>query len=192
MNASEQLMNEDEIYLPELDDIELDVVLAAAVDLELDIMDFCISQLEVKEAVTDDMSVEEDEFLVSLHHFTKVKGLTYQLWMWPQILDDKTADEEEDTVNDKHSTEQSSGNVDQSPRVQYLLIDNKDHSWPVQSQKDIIEIVSRCLKEAKKLKSAHTVKIMTQLTTDAEYVKLHAYYLANNHTKKPAQTQVLQ
>ena len=37
---SEQLMNEDEMYLPELDDIQPDVVLAAAVDLKLDIKDF--------------------------------------------------------------------------------------------------------------------------------------------------------
>ena len=66
------------MYLPELDDIKPDVVLAAAVDLELDIMDLCISQLEVKEAVTDDMSVEEDEFLVSVHNFSEVKALTYQ------------------------------------------------------------------------------------------------------------------
>ena len=33
-------MNEDEMYLPELDDIQPDVVLAAAVDLKLDIKDF--------------------------------------------------------------------------------------------------------------------------------------------------------
>ena len=39
------------MYLLELDDIELDVVLAAAVNLKLDTMDCCISQLEVKEAV---------------------------------------------------------------------------------------------------------------------------------------------
>ena len=69
--------------------------------------------------------------------------------------------------------------------MQYLLADDEDHGRPVQSQKDIIEIVSRCLKEAKKLKSARSVKIMTQLTAVAEYVKLHARYLANNRTTKP-------
>ena len=102
--------------------------------------------------------------------------------MWPQIHDDETADDEEDTVNDENLTEQSSGNVEQSPGVQYLLI---DHGRPVQSQKDIIKIVSRCLKEAKKLKSACTVKIITQLTAVTEYVKLCAHYLAKNHTKNP-------
>ena len=70
-----------------------------------------------------------------------MKALSYQFWMWPQILDDKTADEEEDTVNDENSTEQSSGNVDQSPRVQYLLINDEDHGRPVQSQKEIIETI---------------------------------------------------
>ena len=139
------------MYLLELDDIMPDVVLAAAVDLELDIMDFCISQLEVKETVMDDMCVEEDKFLVSLHHFTELKALTYQFWMWPQNHDDETSDEEEDTVNDENSTEQSSGNIDQSPGVQYLLIDDEDHGMPVQSQKDIIKIMSRCLKKAKKI-----------------------------------------
>ena len=134
----------------------------------------------------DDMSVWEDEFLVSLHHFTEVKALTYQFWMWPQILDDKTADDEEVTVNDENSTEQSSGNVDQSPGVQYLLIDDEDHGRPVQSQKDIIEIMSRCLKETKKLKYVHTVKIMTQLTTVAEYVKFHAHYWQITAQESPA------
>ena len=35
------------------------------------------------------------------------------------------------------STEQSSGNVDYSPGVQYLLADDEDHGRPVQSQKDV-------------------------------------------------------
>lgn len=177
-------MDQDEMYLPELDDIEPDVALAAAVDLEMDIIDFCISQLEVEMAVTDEMNVEEDEFLVSLHHFTKVKGLAYQFRT--QIYDGEIADDDEEaTINAEESMEQVSGICNQLPGAQYLLMDDEDHGRPIQPQKDIIEIVSRCLKEAKKLKSARTIKIMTQLTAVAEYVKLRAHYFANNRSTKP-------
>ena len=35
------------------------------------------------------------------------------------------------------------------------------------------------------MKSQHTVKLMTQLTAVAEYVKLHGHYLTNSHSSKP-------
>ena len=41
------------------------------------------------------------------------------------------------------------------------------------------------LEGSQKIKICTTGKIMTQLTTVAEYVKHCAHYLANNHTKKP-------
>ena len=53
------------------------------------------------------------------------------------------------------------------------------------TNKNIFEIVSRSLKETKKLKSMHTVKMMTQLTVVSEYVKLRTHYLANNQSSKP-------
>ena len=81
--------------------------------------------------------------------------------------------------------EQVAGIYNQLPRAQYLFMDDEDYGRPVQPQKDVMDIVSRCFKKAKKLKSAHTMKIMTQLTTVAEYVKLHTCYLANNHSIKP-------
>ena len=68
-------------------------MLAAAVDLESDIMDFCLNQLEVETVVIDEMNVDVDKFLVSLHHFTKVKRLTYRFWIWPQIYNSKTDDD---------------------------------------------------------------------------------------------------
>ena len=49
-----------------------------------------------------------------------------------------------------------------------------------QPKKDIFQIMSRSLKEAKKLKLMHTVKIMTQLTAVTEYVKLHAHYVSGS------------
>ena len=81
--------------------------------------------------------------------------------------------------------EQVAGIYNQLPRAHYLFMDDEDYGRPVQPQKDVMDIVSRCFKKAKKLKSAHTMKIMTQLTTVAEYVKLHTCYLANNHSIKP-------
>ena len=53
-----------------------------------------------------------------------------------------------------------------------------------QSGKDILQIVSRSLKETKWLKSQHTVKVMSQLTAVAEYVKLCTCYLSNNNSSK--------
>ena len=147
-----------------------------------------MNQLEVETVVIDEMNVDEDKFLVSLHHFTKVKRLTYWFWIWPQIYNSKTDDDDDDdeaTINDEDLMEQVAGIYNQLPRAQYLFMDDEDYGRPVQPQKDVMDIVSRCFKEAKKLKSAHTMKIMTQLTTVAEYVKLHTCYLANNHSTKP-------
>ena len=56
--------------------------------------------------------------------------------------------------------------------------DDKDEQEP---RKDILKIISDTLKEGMKLKSTCTVKITTQLTAVAEYVKLHARW-ARVHT----------
>ena len=64
---------------------------------------------------------------------------------------------------------------------EWLLVDDEDES---KGKEDILKIVSAAMKEAKKLKSAHTVKIATQLTAVAEYVKLHTRYRANPQCTK--------
>ena len=43
----EQLMDENEMCWPEVDDIEPDSILEAANDLRVDILDLCINQLDV-------------------------------------------------------------------------------------------------------------------------------------------------
>ena len=65
---------------------------------------------------------------------------------------------------------------------EWLLVDDEDED---KGKKDILKIVSAAMKEAKKLKSAHTVKIATQLTAVAEYVKLWTRYRANPQCTKP-------
>ena len=65
---------------------------------------------------------------------------------------------------------------------EWLLVDDEDEG---KGKKDILKIISAAMKEAKKLKSAHTVKIATQLTTVAEYVKLRTRYRANPQCTKP-------
>ena len=57
---------------------------------------------------------------------------------------------------------------------------NEENDEFDQPKKDIFQIMSRSLKEAKKLKLMHTVKIMTQLTAVTEYVKLHAHYVSGS------------
>ena len=47
-----------------------------------------------------------------------------------------------------------------------------DDDDSLQSSKDILEIVKTCLKAVKKLKTGHTIKMMTHLVAIAEYVKL--------------------
>ena len=42
-----------------------------------------------------------------------------------------------------------------------------------EASKDILEIVKSCLKGMKRLKTGRSIKMMTQLTAIAEYVKLH-------------------
>jgi len=51
-----------------------------------------------------------------------------------------------------------------------MLEDDDDDELP--GQKDIFKIISQCLKDAQKLRSRRTVKILMQLTAVSEYVKL--------------------
>ena len=54
-----------------------------------------------------------------------------------------------------------------------MWLDIRDDDGP-EALKDIFEIIRKCLGEARKLKTGHTVKIMTQLTAVTEYIKLCA------------------
>ena len=40
----------------------------------------------------------------------------------------------------------------------------------------IFQVVAKCLKDVKKLKTSHSVKMVTKLITVTEYVKLHEKY----------------
>ena len=88
---------------------------------------------------------------MSLHHLTGVKRLTYWFWIWPQIYNSETDDDDEATINDEDLMEQVAGICNQLPRVQYLLMDDEDYGRPVQPQKNIMDIMSRCFKEANDL-----------------------------------------
>ena len=62
---------------------------------------------------------------------------------------------------------------------------NKDDGDTFLGHKDILKIISQCLKNAQKLQSRHTITIWTQLTAVSEYIKLWASYLAFNRCKSP-------
>jgi hypothetical protein len=66
-----------------------------------------------------------------------------------------------------------------------MLDNSEDDRDESPGQKDIFKIVSQCLKNAQKLRSGHTIKILTQLTAVSEYVKLQGSYLAYNRCKRP-------
>ena len=75
-----------------------------------------------------------------------------------------------DVVADSETTQAVPAAVEAAR--QWLEINDED----VPRSTDIFTIVKRCLKDAKKLKCGHTVKMMTQLTAVSEYVKLRDRY----------------
>ena len=83
-------------------------------------------------------------------------------------------------VNDTDVNQDPNGT--KYPGEEWLLDEDQDEQEP---RKDILKIVSDTLKEAKKLKSTCTIKIATQLTTVAEYVKLHVKYRAHLKCTNP-------
>ena len=64
----------------------------------------------------------------------------------------------------------------------WLDINDDDGSDP---SKDILEIIRNCLKEVKRLKTGRLIKMMTQLTAVAEYVKLRIHFQAQSQCEKP-------
>ena len=62
---------------------------------------------------------------------------------------------------------------------------NKDVGDELPGHKDILKIISQCFKNAEKLQSRHTIKILTQLTAVSVYIKLQASYLICNRCKSP-------
>jgi len=54
-------------------------------------------------------------------------------------------------------------------------LDIEDDDSP-EASKDILEIVKSCLKGMKRLKMGRSIKMMTQLTAIAEYVKLRTCF----------------
>jgi hypothetical protein len=49
----------------------------------------------------------------------------------------------------------------------------------------ILQIVAECLKDVKKLKTNHSIKMVTQLTAVTEYVKLRERFEGQNSCKRP-------
>ena len=59
---------------------------------------------------------------------------------------------------------------------EWLNVGEEDHDVA-----DIIQIMKMCLKDVKKLKTVYSIKMVTQLTTIMEYVKLQENF--RNHPK---------
>lgn len=89
-------------------------------------------------------------------------------------VDDDTLENDSDLEHDESPSGYSG--------LEWLLVDDEVEG---EGKKDILKIVLAAMKEAKKLKSTCTVKIATQLTVVAEYVKLCTRYRANPQCTKP-------
>ena len=78
--SEEQLMDENEMYWPEVDDIESDSISEATNDLGVDILDFCINQLDDEIPFVDEFSLEEDEFMVRIASVFQNGGTYLPIW----------------------------------------------------------------------------------------------------------------
>ncbi|KAF8496042.1 hypothetical protein JB92DRAFT_3146870 [Gautieria morchelliformis] len=137
--------------------LQPDPVEEMVVDLGLDILDFCIDQLEDDHAmIMSYMEVDENEF--------------------EEIIAEIDADH---SVTDSKTIQMDPAEVEAAR--EWLKIDDEDVPTPA----DIITIVKRCLQDVKKLKCGRTVKMMTQLTAVSEYAKLQDHYQAHGRSKKP-------
>ena len=101
----------------------------------------------------------------------------------------QTAASDVDIENARHRTESDSddGCPAESPEMVFSQAEmlNEADGDNTLGNKDIHKIISQCLKDAKKLQSGCTVKILTQLTAVSEYVKLQALYFTYGKCKKP-------
>lgn len=90
----------------------------------------------------------------------------------------------------ENEAEDDDGIQDYGPEVEaargWLDIDDENNDeLTTLNSKDILQIIKNCLKEVKKLKTGRTIKMMTQLTAVAEYVKLRTRYQAHPKCQKP-------
>lgn len=67
---------------------------------------------------------------------------------------------------------------------EWLHID--DEEIDDESQPDILELVDKCLKQAKALKSTRMVNMIMQLTAVAQFVKLRKKYCCHGRSKTPS------
>jgi hypothetical protein len=169
---SSQLIPKLEIHV-KIDDVTLqpDPVEEMAVELGLDLLDFCIDQLEDDcVMILSDMEVDENELKVSVKIVVmRESNLPISQDQIAEIDADHTSRNCPDAVTDS-KTQAEPAEVEAVH--EWLEIDNED----VPRSTDIFAIVKRCLKDVKKLKCGHTVKMMTQLTAVSEYVKLRYCY----------------
>ena len=101
----------------------------------------------------------------------------------------QTATSDVDMENARHRTESDSDDEcpAKSPEMEFVQEEmlNEADGDNTPGNKDIYKIISQCLKDAKKLQSGCTVKILTQPITVSEYVKLQALYFTYWKCKKP-------
>jgi hypothetical protein len=145
-------------------DLEADPVYQLAAENGFNLLDFCIEQLEPNGmAETEFWQAEDEEELQVGQNCANEDQLT----SWQQIAEYELQQVTTEMANKTETTQSNAAEINTARE----WLDINDDDSP-ESLTDILEIVKRFLKEVKQLKTGCTVKMMTQLTAVAEYVKL--------------------
>ena len=105
---------------------------------------------------------------------------------WQQIAEYELQQVTMETANETETTQSNAAEINTARE----WLDINDDDSP-ESSTDILEIIRRCLKEVIQLKTCRTVKMMTQLTAVAEYVKLRARYHTRAKCTRPCESASL-
>jgi hypothetical protein len=164
-------------------DLQADPIAQRAAEMGLDLLDFCLEELEAGDADKgkeneDDMN--DDEFQVSgQNRSMEMYSPVYRLQFAETEADQMLMEQPEACMN----SEAAGADTTEIEAASQWLDINDDDSPKI--SKDIIEIVKTCLNEVKKLRTARSVKLMTQLPAITEYVKLCTQFRAHLKCKQP-------
>ncbi|KZP09639.1 hypothetical protein FIBSPDRAFT_900319 [Athelia psychrophila] len=172
-----QMKAEDDVYdtsqdLPRVSEVGLEL------DLQFDFLNYCMDQMDRNIGEDDEMDNWDND----------------ELWVPWKEDDDSDDDSDNDDAWEAANlpadpVEVPFGTKDDDIQ-EWLDIDDTDE--PPQSPKDILEIIKTCFKTYKNMKSGCTIKMFTQLTAVAEYVKLRDHYRSQLAVCKRPCTQASQ
>jgi hypothetical protein len=172
-------MSDAEIMHPEhFDIIAEDPSHAFAADMGLELLEFCITQLE-NELADNNQEMEdlnEDKLRVSCFLLRTSQNLPLH---WLQLAEWEADHHVEADLYNLADSEAPEDNLPEIEAARELFVNDGTEGSELDSNSSasIEEIVAACLKDIKKLKTPHSIKMVTQLTAVAEYVKVRCKYV---------------